>query len=69
VKSYNSKYENLIESYKSILLKKRVFYPRNFNLTDGFTSSLKKEITRLRADGLSDSKIVEKLSKCVRFYL
>jgi len=57
-----------MENFGSILLKKRMFYPRNFKLSDKFTNTLKEEIKRLKKEGLSDSKIIEKLSKCIRFY-
>lgn len=57
-----------MEGFGSILLKKRMFYPRNFQLSDNFTKSLKTEIQRLKKEGVSDSKIIEKLGKCIRFY-
>ena len=57
-----------MENFGSILLKKRMFYPRNFNLSEDFTKSLKKEIQRLKKEGISEQKIIEKLSKCIRFY-
>lgn len=57
-----------MENFGSIVLKKRMFYPRNFNLTDDFTKALKKEIQRLKKEGISESKIIEKLAKCIRFH-
>lgn len=57
-----------MENFGSILLKKRMFYPRNFQLSENFTKSLKQEIQRLKKEGISDNKIIEKLSKCIRFY-
>ena len=57
-----------MENFGSILLKKRMFYPRNFKLSDKFTNILKEEIKRLKKECLSDSKIIEKISKCIRFY-
>lgn len=57
-----------MENFSSIVLKKRMFYPRNFNLSDDFTKTLKKEIQRLKKEGISESKIIEKLGKCIRFY-
>jgi len=44
-----------------------MFFPRNFNLSDEFCSSLKKEIARLKKENLKDSQIVEKLSKALHF--
>lgn len=57
-----------MEGYNSILLKKRMFYPRNFNLSNDFTKGLKKEIQRLKKEGIAENKIIEKLSKCIRFH-
>lgn len=57
-----------MENFGSIVLKKRMFYPRNFNLSDNFTNSLKKEIKRLKSEGYTENKIIEKLGKCIRFY-
>ena len=68
MKNYNKNYLNVLESFGSILLKKRIFYPRNFNLSEKFTSNLKEEISRLKKEGLSEQKIIDKISKCIRFY-
>lgn len=57
-----------MENFGSIVLKKRMFYPRNFNLSEDFTKNLKKEIQRLKKEGISESKIIEKLAKCIRFH-
>jgi hypothetical protein len=44
-------------------------FPRNFNLSDDFINSLKREISRLKKDNLKDSQIVEKLSKALYFLI
>jgi len=67
VKRYNSNFKSLVENYNSIVFKRRMFFPRNFNLSDEFCSSLKKEIARLKKENLKDSQIVEKLSKALHF--
>lgn len=69
MKNYNSKFVNLLEDYKSILLKKRMFYPRKFVLSDDFTKALKKEVSRLQKEGMNKEKIVNKLSKALHFLL
>ena len=46
-----------------------MFFPRNFNLSDEFTNSLKKEIVRLKKEKLSDSQIIQKLSKALHFLI
>lgn len=64
---YNSSFKSLLENYNSIVFKKRMFFPRNFNLSDEFIGSLKKEIGRLKKENLKDNQIVEKLSKALHF--
>jgi hypothetical protein len=58
----------MMENFGSILLKKRMFYPRNFQLSTKYTAALKEEVKRLKQEGLSETKITEKLSKCIRFF-
>lgn len=58
-----------MENYKSILLRKRMFYPRKFVLSEEFTKSLKKEVKRLQKEGYDDNKIVDKLSKALHFII
>lgn len=58
-----------MEDYKSILLKKRMFYPRKFVLSEDFTKSLKKEVVRLQKEGMGNDKIINKLSKALHFLL
>ena len=67
MKDSGNKFNLIIEDYKSILFKKRLFYPRKFDLSDDFKNAIKKEVKRLKKEGLSDSKIVEKLSKALHF--
>lgn len=58
-----------MEDYKSILFKKRMFYPRKFVLSEEFTKALKKEVKRLQEEGINDSKIIDKLSKALHFII
>jgi hypothetical protein len=69
VNKYNSSFYNLLENYKSIVFKRRMHFPRNFNLSDDFIYSLKREISRLKKENLKDSQIVEKLSKALHFLI
>jgi hypothetical protein len=67
VNKYNNNYTKLLESFGSILFKKRMFYPRNFNLSEPFVNSLKKEIDRLKKENYTNQQIVSKLSKALHF--
>lgn len=69
MKIYNKSFSNILENYNSILFKKRMFFPRNFNLSEEFVTALKKEISRLKKENLKNNQIVEKLSKALHFFI
>lgn len=62
-------YTNILESYKSILTKRRMFYPRNFALSPEFLSAFKKEIKNLKKQGIKENQILDKLSKALNFHV
>ena len=62
-------YGNLLESYKSILTRKRMFYPRNFALSPEFLKAFKKEINNLKCQGVKENQILDKLSKALNFHI
>jgi hypothetical protein len=68
VKFYK-KVNTVLESYGSILTKSRMFYPRNFNLSSEFVNAFKKEVTRLKAEKVSDRDILRKITKALHFHL
>jgi hypothetical protein len=68
VKFYK-KVNTVLESYGSILTKSRMFYPRNFNLSPEFVNAFKKEVTRLKAEKVSDRDILRKITKALHFHL
>lgn len=65
---FNSKFEELTESFKSILYKKREFYPKNFNLSEEFVISFRKEYKRLIDEGMEPKKALLKLNKALLFH-
>lgn len=66
--NFNEHFEKLIKEFNSITYKKRLFYPRNFKLSDEFVSAFKKEIKRLLSEGHSPKLILDKISKALLFH-
>ncbi len=66
---FYKKVNTVLESYGSILTKSRMFYPRNFNLSSEFVNAFKKEVTRLKAEKVSDRDILRKITKALHFHL
>jgi hypothetical protein len=68
VKNFNKKYEELTESFKSIVYKKREFYPKNFNLSEEFVKAFRSEYKRLLDEGIEPKKALIKLNKALLFH-
>jgi len=65
---FDNTYETLLEGYQSMLIKNRLFYPRNFNLTEDFLTAFKKEYNRLKALNIDDRRIMQKITKALQFH-
>lgn len=57
------------ENYKSIPIKSRIFYPRNFALSQEFIKAFKKEVNRLKMENVSEKDIIRKITKALNFHL
>jgi hypothetical protein len=66
--NFDNTYETLLEGYQSMLIKNRLFYPRNFNLTEEFLAAFKKEYSRLKALNIDDRRIMQKITKALQFH-
>lgn len=66
--SFNDKYEELSESFKPIKTVKKSFYPRNFNLSEDFVGSFKKEYKRLIDEGIHPNKALTRITKALLFH-
>lgn len=67
-----SKFNLLVENnFKSILLRNRIFYPKNFDLSDEFKTCLNKEIASLKKKNpnLTTKDAQKKLIKALNFLL
>lgn len=65
---FNKKYNELLESYGSIKVVNRMFYPRNFNLSTEFVAAFKKEFCRLKELGIDEKRIIAKINKALHFH-
>jgi hypothetical protein len=67
VKFYKSA-NSILEGYGSILTKSRIFYPRNFALSNEFIGAFKKEVKRLKAENVPEKEIIRKITKALYFH-
>ena len=65
---FNDKIEELNEGFKSILYKKREFYPKNFKLSEEFVKAFKTEYKRLLDEGIEPKKALLRLNKALLFH-
>jgi hypothetical protein len=67
---FNKQVNSIInENYKSIPIKTRMYYPRNFALSPEFIKSFKKEVTRLKAENVSEKDIIRKITRALNFHV
>lgn len=67
---FNKQVNSIIkENYKSIPIKTRMYYPRNFALSQEFIKSFKKEVTRLKAENVSEKDIIRKITRALNFHV
>lgn len=61
-------FKNLTESYSSIKYTKRLFYPRNLELSKEFITAFKTELNRLLSTGHKPKAILDKIAKALIFH-
>ncbi len=66
--NFDQEINKLEESFKPIKLIKRSFYPRNFQLSEEFVNSFKKEYKKLIDEGLDGSKALNRITKALLFH-
>ena len=62
-------FEKLMEQYGMIKQEKRLFYPKNFNLSEGFLKALKAEIALQEKAGIDSKKFAHKLNRALQFHI
>jgi len=65
---FDKNYNFIMESFKSIKTIHRLFYPRNFNLSEEFINSFRKEYARLKSMNIDDRRILQKMIKALPFH-
>ncbi len=63
------KFQELLESYGMMTKQQRLFYPRNFKLSEEFIQALKKEMALQGKAGLEPEAFAAKLNKALQFYI
>lgn len=66
----DEKFQKILESFtpKPIKTVRRVFYPRNFELSAEFVRAYEVEKKRLLAKGVSEKEIQQKVTKALLFH-
>jgi len=63
------KFQELMEQYGMIKKEQRMFYPKNFNLSEGFLKALKAEIALQEKAGITPEKFSHKLNRALQFHI
>lgn len=63
------KFQQLCESYGMITQQKRLFYPRNFNLSEKFLEALKHELIQQEKAGSDLASFSKKLNRALQFHI
>jgi hypothetical protein len=63
------KFQELMEQYGMIKKEQRMFYPKNFNLSEGFLKALKAEIALQEKAGIDANKFAQKLNRALQFHI
>ena len=65
---FDDSLDQLSESYLR-MPSRRLFYPRNFQLSEDFTGAFTREYNRLVDEGQDPKKLYERFSKALRFHV
>lgn len=63
------KFQQLLEEYNMLTRQQRLFYPRNFKLSEKFIFALKQEMNTQDEAGISPDEFARKLLKALQFYV
>ncbi len=58
-----------MEQYGMLKKEQRLFYPRNFNLSETFIKALKEEIRKQEKAGIDKKKFAQKLNRALQFHI
>lgn len=62
-------FQHLLERYGMIKQEKRLFYPKNFNLSERFLQALREELALQEKSGIDSKKFANKLNRALQFHI
>ncbi len=65
---FDQKLNEINEGFKPIKTVKKTFYPRNFQLSEDFVGSFKREYKRLIDEGIDPIKALNRITKALLFH-
>jgi hypothetical protein len=68
VNKFDQKLNEISEGFKPIKTVKKTFYPRNFQLSEEFVGSFRKEYKRLVDEGIDPIKALNRITKALLFH-
>lgn len=63
------KFQELMEQYGMIKREQRMFYPKNFSLSERFLKALKEEMQVQEKAGIDKKKFAQKLNRALQFHI
>jgi hypothetical protein len=63
------KFQELLKEYNMLTRQQRLFYPRNFKLSEKFIFALKQEMKSQDEAGITPDEFARKLIKALQFYV
>jgi len=69
VNKFDETIANLEENFSPIKTIRRSFYPRNFQLSEEFVTSFKREYKRLVDEGVCPNKALNRITKALLFHV
>ena len=65
----STSFQHLLEQYGMIKKEQRMFYPKNFNLSESFVKALKEEMALHEKSGIEKKKFLRKLTRALPFHV
>jgi hypothetical protein len=69
VNTFDNTISQIKENFTPIRTVKRSFYPRNFQLSEEFVQSFKREYKRLIDEGIDSNKALNRITKALLFHV
>lgn len=69
VNAFDKTVSQIKENFTPIKTVRRSFYPRNFQLSEEFVSSFKREYKRLVDEGVNPNKALGRITKALLFHV